>query len=48
MTVVLDALLGLGLFNLLVGLILAVPRLFHDRRKRGGWDEAARRLAASR
>ena len=38
MTVVLDALLGLGLFNLLVGLILAVPRRFHDRRKRGGWD----------
>jgi hypothetical protein len=46
MTAVLDALLGLLLFNTLIALVLVVPCLFDDRRKPSRWHEATRHLAA--
>jgi hypothetical protein len=45
MTVLLDALLGLGLFNVSLLLIVVATCAFNKRRNRGRWREAMRRLS---
>jgi len=47
MTVLLDALLGLGLFNVLFLLMVVATCAFNERPNRGRWRDANRRLAGS-
>jgi hypothetical protein len=48
MTEAVEAVLGWGLFNVLLALIIVVPCLFDDRLNRGRWHGALRRLAPLR